>query len=101
MREKFRLFVADVTRYGSTATLIVATLLCVPSLEEFFHDSLGATSMLVRFFIALGISTIGVRIASRTLLGYARQNLSSADMDVTETHGDVADAHATRESEAA
>jgi hypothetical protein len=94
MREKFLLFVADVTRYGSMATLILATLLCVPSLEEFFGDSIDATSMLFRFFIALGISTIGVRIASRTLLGYARQNLNSVEID-------LAEARASRESEAA
>jgi hypothetical protein len=87
MREKFLLLVADVSRYGSIATLILATLLCVPSLEEFFHDSLGATSMLLRFFVALAISTIGVRIASRTLLGYARQNLNSGEIDIAEAHG--------------
>jgi hypothetical protein len=87
MREKFLLFVADVTRYGSMATLILATLLCVPSLEEFFHNSIDATSMLFRFFVALGISTIGVRIASRTLLGYARQNLNSGEIDLAEARG--------------
>jgi hypothetical protein len=94
MREKFLLFVADVTRYGSMASLILATLLCIPSLEEFFDNSLDATSMLLRFFVALAISTIGVRIASRTLLSYARQNLTSGEVDLVDAHG-------SRESEAA
>jgi hypothetical protein len=100
MREKFLLFVADVTRYGSMATLVLATLLCVPSLEEFFHDSLDATSMLLRFFIALGISTIGVRIASRTLLSYARQNLASGEIDIADAGG-TREPDGTREPEAA
>ena len=94
MREKFLLFVADVIRYGSMATLIVATLLCVPSLEEFFGNTLDATSMLARFFVALGISTIGVRVASRTLLSYARQNLNRGEINLAEARG-------SRESEAA
>jgi hypothetical protein len=93
-RDKFLLFVADVTRYGSVASLILATLLCIPSLEEFFNDTLDATSMLLRFFVALAISTIGVRIASRTLLSYARQNLNSGEIELVDTH-------ATPESEAA
>jgi hypothetical protein len=83
--KKFLLFVADVTRYGSVASLTVATLLCVPSLEEFFGGSLSATSMLARFFVAFAIATIGVRIASRTLLGYARQNLASGEIELTDT----------------
>jgi hypothetical protein len=93
MRDKFLLFVADVTRYGSIASLSLATLLCVPSLEDFFGGTLDATSMLARFFVAFGIATIGVRIASRTLLRYAHQNLAN--------EVDLAEASATTESEAA
>jgi hypothetical protein len=85
-RDKFLLFVADVTRYGSFASLLLATLLCVPSLEEFFGGRLSAISMLARFFVALAISTIGVRIASRTLLSYARQNLENGEVEIAEAH---------------
>ena len=84
--KKFLLFVADVTRYGSVASLTLATLLCAPSLEEFFDGALDATSLLARFFVALGITTIGVRLASRILLNYARQNLRSAEVDLGEAH---------------
>lgn len=84
MREKFLLFVADVTRYGSVASLTLATLLCVPSLEAFFDASLSATAMLLRFLVAFGIATLGVRLGSRTLLRYARQNLIDGEIDLAE-----------------
>jgi hypothetical protein len=87
MRDKFLLFVADVTRYGSVASLTLATLLCVPSLEEFFAGTLSATSMLARFLVAFGIATVGVRIASQTLLRYARQNLTTNEVDLVEASG--------------
>ena len=64
MRERLGVFAADVNRFGPLAVVSLATVVCLPSLLEFFSGRLAITSMLGRYCAAFLLATIGVKAVS-------------------------------------
>jgi hypothetical protein len=83
MRERFALFVTDVSRFGPLAIISLATLACLPSLFECLAKQLTPAVFLGRYLVASLFATIGVRILSRVLLSYAHRNLTESERTAT------------------
>ena len=56
---KARVFAADVNRFGPLAVVSLATVVCLPSLLEFFGGRLAIASMLGRYCVAFVLATSG------------------------------------------
>lgn len=90
MRERLGVFAADVNRFGPLAVVSLATVVCLPSLLEFFGGRLAIASMLARYCVALLLATVGVKVVSRIVLTYAIKNLTEEEMGASHRSPDGA-----------
>ncbi|MGO9964517.1 MAG: hypothetical protein ACLPUG_13965 [Acidimicrobiales bacterium] len=80
MRERLGVFAADVNRFGPLAIVCLATVVCLPSLLEFFSGQLAVASMLGRYCAAFLLATLGVKAVSSVVLKYAIKNATDEEM---------------------
>jgi uncharacterized membrane protein len=71
-RRDIRSFVVDVQRFRPMATVVLASLLTLPSLFEVAAGNLSAVTLLVRLALALVVCAVLVWAVTGVILRYAR-----------------------------
>lgn len=73
-RRDLRSFVIDVQRFRPVASVVLASLLMLPSLGELAAGNLSAITFLVRLAVALAVCAILVWALTGMVLRYARMH---------------------------
>jgi hypothetical protein len=79
VRRRLVLFAADVNRFCPLATVVAATLVCLPSILLVLAGKLAMKVMLERYVLSLILATVAIRGLAKLVVRYAVHNVLSAE----------------------